>query len=156
TRDINVSSSVTFWPGTSPPKLLHEPPGQSGFTATPFAGSHKVPVPPTQLAPADVTTMPPGFGKTMVGTPVRCTLPMTRDTVILVAAGTNVTPAPVELVIGPTVSVPLLSNATVRVPPGKVSRPLPPLACGSKTPISGLPLFSMVFETNPVMISVRR
>src|SRR5215470_16920836 len=150
TRDINVSSSVTFWPGTSPPKSLHVPPGQSGFTATPLAGSHNVPVPPTHMAPADVTTGgPAGLGNTMVLTLVRCALPMTRDTMVSAAAGTNVTPAPVAVVIGLIGSVPPPLNATVRMPPGRVSRPSPLLACGSKTPSTGLPMFSMVFEVNP-------
>src|SRR5262249_30631460 len=156
TRDINVSSSVTFWPGTSPPKSLHVPPGQSGFTATPLAGSHNVPVPPTHMAPADVTTGgPAGLGNTMVLTLVRCALPMTRDTMVSAAAGTNVTPAPVAVVIGLIGSVPPPLNATVRMPPGRVSRPSPLLACGSKTPSTGLPMFSMVFEVNPVNSSVR-
>src|SRR5215510_4823525 len=128
-----------------------------------LAGSHGAPafVPPTQLAPFDSTTGPAGLGKTIVGTLLKSVVPIRRVTCpagsVDVPAGTNVTPAPDEVVIDWSGSVPPPPNTTVRVPPGSVNNPFPPLADGSKHPFSGTQgmAFSIWLLVRPVIRAVR-
>src|SRR5262249_46880918 len=92
-----------------------------------------------------------------VGTLVNTPVPIVRLIVMLVAAGTSVTPAPVDAVIAPIDSVPVMLKATVRTPPGRVSNPVPLLACGSKQPFIGTQgvAFSIWLLMSPVISWVR-
>src|SRR5262245_36032793 len=100
------------------------------FGLTPLNGSHGAPMfPAEQVAPADVTTAPGGIGNTIVNELLNVVMPILRVIVVVVAAGTWVLPAPLDVSMVWVSSVPVLLNPTVRVPPGRVSRPLPPLAC---------------------------
>lgn len=138
-----VSSRVTFWPAISPPRLEQVPPqaphappsSKSVGPIGPLAGSQGIPAahaPPPQVAAADVTTAPAGLGNTMAKTPEDVVPPRRRLIVVVAAAGTNVTPEPPDVVIWVSVRPDAPVNVTCCAPSGSVSKPLPPLAAGSK------------------------